>query len=95
MNRHDFDNFAMPVISDALRFTPEVIDHGVDWLELQVSDVTFDILAALSDLLGTREINVRTERQSSGGCETCNFYYDVGFIQIHDITKWPDARRAA
>lgn len=96
MTPHDFDNFVMPVISEALGFTPELIDFGGDWLDLQVSDVTFDILVKLSELLGTRVINVRTERHQIGcGDGTCDFSYDVGLIRIDEIATWPDARRTA
>ena len=37
------------------------------------TDVSFEELAKLSDLIGTRKINLNTEYQVSSGCETCGY----------------------
>ena len=80
-----------PVIESIfIEFIPPYVVDG-DTLEiiLEGTCVSYDLLATLSDKFRTKNINVRSERMSSGGCETCNFEWDETHIIIADIPEWP------
>lgn len=51
--------------------------------------VNFENLQELSTLFGTTKINMRNTEVSTGGCETCNFYYDDVRVIVSAITRWP------
>ena len=55
------------------------------WIEVDSDAVTFDKLAALSDLFQTRKINLGTETREGGYCETCAYSYSVVVIRVEDI----------
>lgn len=51
-------------------------------LESKYHDVTFEDLTQLSEIFGTRDINLGSETREGGYCETCRFNYDVTIITI-------------
>lgn len=52
-------------------------------------DVTFERLSELSEIFGTRSINVGEGMRQLGYCETCAYTEHFKIITIMGITKWP------
>ena len=50
---------------------------------------SFEELSTLSDLFGTRKIDVGTELRDDGYCETCSDPYAIAVVTIRDIARWP------
>lgn len=43
----------------------------------------------LSELLGTRDLNLGTETRNISVQDTCDFEYDVSIIRVRGLTRWP------
>lgn len=51
-------------------------------------ELSFDNLQTLSTVFQTKKINIGTERRNTGGCETCNYSYNVPTLDLWEVT-WP------
>src|SRR5688572_17449224 len=51
--------------------------------------LTFTMMDQVSKEFGTVKINVSSETRNIGGCETCDYEYQVPIIHAYDVTRWP------
>lgn len=54
--------------------------------ELESEEITYDKLCALSELLGTTKISLRSESRQGGSCSTCAYDYGVTVIEVSDVS---------
>lgn len=63
--------------------------HATITLELREAEFTFANLVLLSEMFGTRDINMSSEQRDDGYCETCSSPYSVQIVRISNVTAWP------
>lgn len=69
----------------------EVTERTDGTLEIEFSqDPTFDLVAAVAEAYGTRDIDIRSDVRNSGGCETCDFTYGVCVLHVRNATRKPE-----
>ena len=53
----------------------------------EYDDLTFDQLQVVSEVFGTKNINLSSETEHHGGCESCAFSTTNVVIKVEDITR--------
>lgn len=92
MDEGTFRRVVVPSLGEMLGYIPSEIELvDTDTVIVQV-DPTFEVMSLLSKAFGTTNINARTTRQNIGGCDTCDFSYDVGYVFVNEITTWPGVK---
>ena len=56
-------------------------------LVIRDHDLSFDTLQQISDVFGTKNINVGSDTRDDGYCETCSSPYSVSMVYVNDATK--------
>lgn len=91
MDIYDY-NKALNPVWDMIEYSVHVEPLSETSFEFQVDgpEITYDVMEKISELFGTKNINIRTETMSTGGCDTCNYEWEQGILVVSDITRWPE-----
>lgn len=83
---------ALAPIWDMIEYSVYVEPLSETSFEFQVDgpEITYAVMEKISELFGTKNINVRTDAMQTGGCETCNFEWDQAILVVADVTRWPE-----
>lgn len=73
---------------------PAEVTRDDDMLEVVITeDPTFELVAKVAEVFGTRDININRETRDSGGCDTCNFEFGVTVLHVRNATRDPSVQR--